>query len=257
MSVEQIRELEALAVNAWPAAEVEELDGWRLRFSAGVTRRANSVWPNAAGGRLPLAEKLAHVEQFYAERGCGARYQLCPAAQPADLDGILADRGYTRDALTAVQVAPLSTVLARTGPKATALVEIAECLDEAWFSTYCQSEAVGSPAAEVRRGILQRIAAPAAYALLRLEGQPAALGLGVLERGWLGLFCMATRPEFRRQGLAAAALHALAAWGQDQHATCAYLQVMENNAAARAVYARAGFETVYHYHYRESAPPPR
>ena len=57
MSLDQVRELEELAANAWPAGEVEELDGWRLRFNAGVTRRANSVWPNAAGDCLPLAEK--------------------------------------------------------------------------------------------------------------------------------------------------------------------------------------------------------
>jgi hypothetical protein len=39
----QITQIEALAANAIPAAIVQELDGWRLRFNYGVTRRANSV----------------------------------------------------------------------------------------------------------------------------------------------------------------------------------------------------------------------
>jgi ribosomal protein S18 acetylase RimI-like enzyme len=52
---------------------------------------------------------------------------------------------------------------------------------------------------------------------------------------------------------APAVLHALAEWGRAYGATRMYLQVMENNAAARALYAGIGFETLYTYYYR-SAP---
>jgi ribosomal protein S18 acetylase RimI-like enzyme len=65
---------------------------------------------------------------------------------------------------------------------------------------------------------------------------------------------MATRPEFRRRGCAAAILHALARWSQRHQVTQMYLQVMENNRPALALYAQVGFETRYHYHYREAPP---
>lgn len=65
---------------------------------------------------------------------------------------------------------------------------------------------------------------------------------------------MGTRPEFRRRGAATATLHALATWGGEQGAERAYLQVMAENLPATAVYARAEFERLYHYHYRERGP---
>ncbi|MFZ1770286.1 MAG: hypothetical protein WAU00_13865, partial [Caldilinea sp.] len=105
--------IETIAANAWPAAESAACGGWRLRSTAGVTRRANSVWPNGDDGALSLAAKLAHVEAFYAARSLPAVYQICDAMRPAQLDDELAARGYTIEALTHVQTAPLKTMLER------------------------------------------------------------------------------------------------------------------------------------------------
>src|SRR5438046_2819424 len=111
-----ILRIETLAANAWPAAEVEELAGWRLRHTAGVTRRANSVWPNEKTGCPPVEELLRQVEIFYGQRHLPPRFQICPVMQPANLDGLLAARGYRSVARTAVQVAELTTILAQTPP---------------------------------------------------------------------------------------------------------------------------------------------
>jgi ribosomal protein S18 acetylase RimI-like enzyme len=249
-----ISHLEELAANAWPAEVVQVVDGWRLRFNRNVTRRANSVWPNQAGNDHTLEEKLALVEDFYARRGCPARYQICPAAQPANLDEILAARGYRSDAYTAVQIASLETVLARTASHPYPVI-ISETFDGRWFNAYCQAEQVSPQAAEGRRSILQRIEPRTGYALLQSEDQVLAVGLGVVERGWVGLFSFVTLPEFRRQGAATRVIHALAQWGQTHAASQIYLQVMANNAPALALYARLGFETLYYYHYRELAHP--
>jgi len=113
---------------------------------------------------------------------------------------------------------------------------------------------VGEHEAETRRGILQRITARTAYASLTVDGQPVCTSLGVLEDDWLGVFSMATHPEFRRAGAATAVLHALAAWGHRQHASHMYLQVMHGNRSAHALYERLGFTTLYDYYYLESRP---
>lgn len=254
-----ILHLERLAYRAWPAAEVRALGGWRLRYTAGVTRRANSVWPNEADDALPMARQLAAVEDFYTRRELPVRYQICPAAQPPDLDALLEWRGYMSDARTCVQVADSAAVIAATAGRAAdpSAVTITPTPSDEWFALYCAAESVQGRAAAVRRGILGRIARRTAYAVLTLDGRRVATGLGVLDGAWLGLFSVATAPEARRRGAATAVLHALASWGRRHAAHALYLQVMRDNLPARTLYERAGFRTLYDYHYRESRLPAR
>ncbi len=252
----EILTIETIAANAWPAAEVELCGGWRLRSTAGVTRRANSVWPNGDDGAWTLEAKLAYVEAFYAARGLPAIYQICDAMQPAHLDEVLAARGYSAAAHTFVQTTTLATMEERLPSLRhypAFAVEVSEEFDPLWFELYCEAEEVSSHAAAMRREILERIAPVHGFVTLRCEGEPIAAGMGVVEAGWLGVYCMATRPAFRRQGAARAILRTLAIWAQLHEARQAYLQVMVNNDPAQALYAGAGFVTVYRYHYRVMA----
>lgn len=245
--------LETIAANAWPAAEIELCGGWRLRSTQGVTRRANSVWPNHDDGALTLDAKLAQVEAFYAARNLPAIYQICDAMQPAQLDGVLATRGYALEAPTFVQVASLTTLLERLPSLRhypTFEVEVSEEFDPQWFELYCAAEAVSSGAAPVRRAILERISPLHGFVTLYADGAPAAVGMGVVEAGWLGIFSLATLPAYRRQGAARAILRTLAVWAQLYDAQRAYLQVMAHNIVAQTLYASAGFVTAYRYHYR-------
>ncbi len=249
MDIPQTRFLEELSANAWPPEVIQIVDGWRLRFTQGVTRRANSVWPNNASGKTLLDEKLALVEAFYGQFHLPARFKICPACLPADLDEVLAARAYTMDAPTAVQIASLNAALAR--PQSQHAVSVSQTLTDEWFDIYCQSEGFSEERAVVIRAIQQRIAPRTGFAMLMVGGKPVAIGLGVLERGWLGVFSMSTHPAYRRQGCATAVLYALAEWGRAYGAVHIYLQVMDRNAPARALYAQAGFKTVYKYWYRE------
>lgn len=254
VSAETVLLIETLAANAWPPEQSIVFDGWRLRSARGVTRRANSVWPNAGGEVTALDEKLAFVEQYYAALGQPAIFQICDAAQPAALDDVLAQRGYSANSFTDVQVVAAPTLLQNLPPlrlRPTFELEVSEEFDAAWFDLYCASEEVSGAAAAVRRNILQRIQPPHGFALLRSGGQPIAAGLGVSEGGWLGVYCMATLPAWRRQGAASAVLRTLALWAQLYDVENVYLQVMLHNADARRLYAKAGFTRAYGYHYRE------
>jgi N-acetylglutamate synthase len=251
---EDILLIETLAANAWPPEHVLLLDGWRLRSAGGITRRANSVWPNAEIGAASLEEKLAAAESYYAALGQPSIFQICDAARPADLDATLAGRGYGANSHTFVQTAPIRDLLNNLPPLRLYPhfeIEVSEEFYDEWFALYCLSEEVSGHAAAMRGGILQRIEPAHGFALLRIEGEPAAVGLGVVERDWLGVFCMATLPSFRRRGAAGAILRTLAIWGQLYEAQYAYLQVMQNNSPAQQLYAKSGFATAYHYHYRE------
>lgn len=243
--------IEELAANAWRPEIEQTLDGWRLRYNQGVNRRGNSVWPNGWGQQLGLDERLEMVEAFYRRWGVRARYQMCPAALPENLAEVLLARGYRDDAHTAVQTAALNEVISRTATSPNHQIEISPSLSEDWFALYQGAEKFDDHGAAMRRGTLQRIGSRAGFARLKMDGNAAAVGLGVYERGWVGIFCMATQDDFRRQGAATSILHALVKWGGDLGAENVYLQVMENNPPALALYQRAGFTSLYQYYYAE------
>ncbi|MCH7480060.1 MAG: GNAT family N-acetyltransferase [Chloroflexi bacterium] len=240
-----------MAANAWRPEIEQSLDGWRLRYNQGVYRRCNSVWPNQLGDKLKLEERIELVEEFYHRWEVRPRFQICPAAQPVDLAEVLAARGYTVDARTAVQIAPLESIQSGAPQKSIYKIEIISRFNQSWFDLYSEVEGLDPPMAAMRRGTLTRIGARAGFALLRMDGVPAAICLGVLERGWVGVFCMVTHTRFRRQAAARSILNALARWGEEHGATQMYLQVMENNTPALALYERAGFERQYQYYYAE------
>jgi ribosomal protein S18 acetylase RimI-like enzyme len=203
---------------------------------------------------LSLQERIELAEDFYTRRGLRPRFQLCPASLPHELDSALAARGYTCVSDTSVQVAPVERVAQTSWDpmKHRRLTVTVGELADAWMDTYAQAGNMGVHERAMRRGIVERIGPRAGLALARLDGQPVAVGMGVTERSWTGIFCMDTLPAFRRQGAATAILFELALWGQSEGATQMYLQVMTNNAPALALYARAGFTSLYTYHYREA-----
>lgn len=253
--LDEIRLIEELAMRAWPAEIVDEVDGWKLRWHKMSSRRVNSVWPNAWGGKVPLALKLEKAEFFYAMRGQPTRYQICPAALPVGLDEVLEARGYTVDALTAVQVAEVAGVIqAAFARGARAEIQLFETLTEEWLEGYCLAQEGNLKSLESRSEALGRVRVPSVYALGRVGGEVAAVGRGVWEQGWLGVFGMSTQREFRRQGWATSILGELAGMAQAYGIKQMYLQVMENNPGAKALYAQMGFKTKYHYHYRELKP---
>ena len=77
-----------------------------------------------------------------------------------------------------------------------------------------------------------------------------AVGLGVAENGFVGLFDLVTDEKFRNRGFGKELVLNLIEWGKQNGAQRAYLQVMLNNAPALHLYEKLGFREVYQYWYR-------
>ena len=201
------------AARATPATEEDRTSGWWIRHTDG-----NDWWSGAVlahdDGRF--IERIERAERFYAERHAVARFQICPGCPPG-LDDVLAARGYR-------WAAPVSLLIREAGP-----------LD-------------ARPAAGL--DVRLRAELTSAYVTVSADRGPVAIGRAVADDGWTGVFGMATAPGARRRGAARLVLAAIAGWARRQDAPRLYLQVEQSNAAARRVYAAAGFTELATYHYR-------
>jgi len=254
--------LDDLADRGWPAEHRERHGGWILRAAGGVTKRANSALP--AGPVDDPAAALDHAEAFARDHGIAACVQVSPASEPADLAALLAARVYAPAARTLVQVQDATAVVDALGA-ADALgasaalgaggaldpglvVTVDDAPDDAWLDAWWSVDGRGGSAErEVARRILVR--GPALYAAVRAGDRVLATARLALVDGWGGLFAVATRPEARRRGLSRAAMGAAVRVGLDRGITALWLQVVEENAGARALYARLGFTTASRYEY--------
>lgn len=246
-----IRLLEELSFNAWPALQTVFYDGWVLRFAEGYTRRANSVSP-VYPSQLPEDEKITYCESVY--WGLGQRTVFKIASDPAlaPLDARLAARGYESDALTSVQVLEdLSALPVPDGPAAT----VTDTLTDAWLSAFCALNGVEQGRLSTMSRMLRCIVPARAFITLWQNDQPAAVALGVLERGYLVALDVVTAPAWRNQGLGTRLMLNLLHWGRDRGAARAYLQVMLNNPPALHLYEKLGYRELYRYWYRVKLPP--
>lgn len=240
--------LETLCARSWPAAAVEQLGGWRLGFSGGASRRANSVLPLAWGGG-DLDAAIAAAEARYRARGLTPCFKLTASSAPSGLDAALAARGWRVEGLSLTMTTAVGAV--RGGPTGAGVdVTIAADPSPAWSAAAGWEPAADDPATVERIGIFERVPAPRAFALVRLDGSPAGTALGSIAQGWCCVSAVRTLPAFRRRGVARAAFAALAGWAAGQGAEGFHLQVEQDNAPAVALYQGTGFGTAYEYWYR-------
>ncbi|HLY44973.1 MAG TPA: GNAT family N-acetyltransferase [Stellaceae bacterium] len=240
--------IEETCFNAFPALRQVLFGDWLLRFAGGVSRRANSANPLSAR----CAESAAAIElaeRLYRAQGQKAIFRVPSLADPA-LDRLLAARGYASEGETCV----LHGALAGLALAADPAVRLLSLPTPAWRRAMAALQGHTPAQAATYRGIVGAIAIPARFALLAVEGRPAALAYGAIHRGLLCYESVVTDPGQRRRGLARRVIAALAAWARDAGADAACLQVEAGNAPARALYAGFGLADLYRYRYRREPP---
>ena len=238
----QVRRLEELAFAGWPALESRDIAGWRLRFSGGYTKRANSI--NALGLDAQTDGKtLEALEAAYRERHQLPVWRLTPLAPPAIVD-LLAGRGYRPIERSLLQVCRLDPAFTPS-PE----VSIHPEPSAAWIEAFCIYSPVRPEHRDTMRRMLASIAAPAGFAFVEEAGQPMAMAIGAVGGDHMGLFDVLVMPQARHRGLARKVTESLYAWAWSHGARFAYLQVVATNAAATPLYAAQGFRTVYGYEY--------
>jgi ribosomal protein S18 acetylase RimI-like enzyme len=238
-----IRRTEEHLMNAWPSLRTVMCDGWVFREALGYTKRANSAAALSANG--DFAGTLSLAERFYRSTGNPAIFRLSPLAGTGP-DRLLAARGYRVVEETIVMTMPLCDATPRD-----ACVTLSPHCTPEWENGYADAHALQPEQRRAHRAILDRIAPlPTAFAIVHDGDRAVAFGLGVIDRGALGLFDIVTVPGARRQGAARRLVQQLLRWGMESDAHAAWLGVIGDNERAKPLYAQLGFRELYRYHYR-------
>jgi N-acetylglutamate synthase len=245
-----IRDLEEVAAGSWRAPEEARLGDWLLRAASGFTGRANSALAIGDPG-MPLADAVTAVAAWYRARGLPAMVHVSyPVGRPQGgaVDTFLAGLGWAvRAAAATVMTAAPAAVTGRTAAHDAAVrVDVDAMPDDAWLALHRHRGLRPPP---ISRRLL--VSSPwQAFASVREAGATVAIGRVAVAGGWAGLTSIEVHPGHRRRGLGWAITGALAAAAAQQHVAGLYLQVEDDNAAARALYRRAGFTDHHGYHYR-------
>lgn len=216
----EIRNLEHAAALGWPGTEHQWLDGWLLRHGQGVTRRANSAVPL----RFSSYSEITRVIEWYSERGL-------PAVVSAPDRLLRLPAGITTDAENLVMATDVA------GGRATD-VSVAARPDDTWMALYQRDVPVDVLTAVVDGAVGFGELSGAAVGRVAVTDAPDGTR-------WAGISAVRVSEETRRRGLARRLCEGLLDWAHTRGATRAYVQVVTDNSAARALYESMGFR-VHH-----------
>ena len=94
-SKKKVRQFQEFLMNSWPAKHYYFLNGWILRFTEGVTSRANSVFPiQYTGTQKTLDHDIDLVEKAYKAFNLQPVFTMPDFHEPKNLKDKLLERGY-------------------------------------------------------------------------------------------------------------------------------------------------------------------
>lgn len=235
--------VEEACTNAYPAWREVLLDGWMLRAAGGTSRRINTISPLGSAAPDP-ARVLAEAAAIYGRLGMPVRFRVPSIAAAA---GAALDRlGFAADGTV---LTLMRDALPTDPPDG---VDIAAAPETGWFDVWasCRPNVDAATAAAFRQAV-GCLAVPAAFLCRRDAGRPVAVAYVAAHRGLAVLEAVVTHPDRRQRGHGRAIVAAAAAWAAQAGAAALCLQVVADNAPARALYDGLGFHReLYRYDYR-------
>jgi ribosomal protein S18 acetylase RimI-like enzyme len=239
-----LRRIETAAVQAWPPT-IQEVtpDGWTLRATPGLARGRSShaLTPCRELTPAEMPGALDRVYEFADRYSMPTGIQVSPLSLHQGLQTELDARCWSTLSTVVVLTAPVE----HDSDRAEALrLSVADRALPGWLDAWSRCDP-GQDVEAHAKTVFHALRGRAAFA----QFDTRAVAVAVESSGLIGIFCMAVDPAHRRTGLASALLRALLV---RSGASLAYLQVEEENTAARALYAGLGFNTSYRYCHRRA-----
>lgn len=242
----KVRRLEAVGFRAWPAATVQYDGSWLCRLTAGhPSRRLNSINPLDPSDTRDIDIRLEKAAKRFADYGRPLLVRQTPLTPP-ELIAFMDAAGWADIGQTVVMMADLSTLSRDEGMDHLPSRDVGRFVDA--------RIRVAGDDLSLKPGLTEIINAikPEAGLFIFEEPDfgPTAVTIAVQDNDLAGILQLGVAQERRGQGLGTAILHASLRWAKLKGARKAWVQVEADNAAALALYRRAGFRDVYGYSYR-------
>lgn len=264
--------IEEISLNAWPSHKIELYDGWLLRFSHNYTYRTNSV-EQVGPSLIPIDEKITYCEKVYENYHTPTNFKINPLLAPS-FDQTLADRGYEIRHVTEVMNMSMENFIPYPQISAeyeyygrnsglpsfieypdNTLVQLRDRITDEWITSLFRLNGTTNPT--LRRivpSMFKAIPKETIVAFIEIDGRTVASGLGILDRGHIGLYAIYVDASCRRKNFGRSICSAILSEAGKKGAANAYLQVVANNQAAKHLYESLGFKDFYTYWFRSLEP---
>lgn len=236
--------LERACLTALPAPRHAWDGPFLLKAFLGGTGRANACCSLDPAPDPDLPARIARIEATYHRLGLPSRFRSTPLDPPGLAEMLLA-RGYAVDKEDSLVFAGPAAPVARADPA----VRDEGGPTEAWMALVATAEHQTPARRAEKLRNKELLSPPGAWLVLREDGVDAACLFAVADGPRCGLFDLATRPEFRRRGLAARLIRAVAHWASSLGAETLYAQVATSNRASRGLQESLGLREAYRYRY--------
>ncbi|MHA1988578.1 MAG: GNAT family N-acetyltransferase [Promethearchaeota archaeon] len=254
-SEKEIKQFQEFLLNSWPAKHYYFLNGWILRFTDGITSRANSVFPiRYTGTDDTLDNDIDIVEQAYRAHSLSPVFTMHEFFEPEKLEDKLLAREYKKYdhtralglGIDEIQTEKINNDFEYTFFDSR-VKEISDFLTN--FSKFNKEEQ------GIIQEINQRLTIPKkCYTTAKYQNTIVGTLLAVLiPQGFLYIGDVFVHPDFRRQGVATSMLVKLKDdWAIKSGAKTIWLQVEKVNIKALNLYHKFGMTKLYDYYYMKT-----
>lgn len=248
-----IKCLQEILMNSWPADHYYFLNGWIIRFTEGVTSRANSVFPLSYTGDLNHLDKdINFAEKAYQAYNLPTIFTIPDFFEPINLDIKLLEHGYQQlGCITHTMITSIQELRNEIINQKFSYIFYSERVKE--FSNFLVKYSKrGQEAQNVLDALANRIIIPQKrFILAEYENKVVGTLMGILDpHGFLYIADVVVDPNFRQQNIATSMFFKIINnWALPNKVKKIWLQVEIENKEAMNLYTKLGFKTVYHYYY--------
>lgn len=242
-----IQKIEELSMNALPALSTVLVNGWILRFANGYTKRANSINPLYPTS-IDIMDNIKICDEIFRGNNQDTVFRFTEKEDNFEIDSILEKEGYIYKDKTNVMLKSISNYEIDKGY--TEGIVISENLNNEWFQAFTKMNKIGEKNSLTLKEMLGKIIPTTYYCYLLEKEEIVAVGLGVAERGYVGIYDIYVGEEHRRKGFGYKIMENILYKAAKDGCDYSYLQVVDSNEKAKSLYDKLGYKKQYSYWYR-------